>query len=107
MNKNYDDELVKNIVTQYFSGKAVTLLSAEHSIPRSTIYTWIKKHRKLKASNNVEISYQDYHNLKRRFDKLEEKLTIIKMADCSTSSPLQEKLSALEKLYGQFRACSD
>ena len=102
MNKNYDDELVKNIVTQYFSGKAVTLLSAEHSIPRSTIYNWIKKHRKLKASNNVEISYQDYHNLKRRFDKLEEKLTIIKMADCSTSSPLQEKLSALEKLYGQF-----
>ena len=102
MTKNYSDELIKGIVEQYFNGQAVALLSAEHGIPRSTIYHWIKKHRNLKSSNNAEISYQDYHNLKRRFDKLEEKLMVIKAANCNLSSPLQEKLTALEKLYGQF-----
>ena len=40
--------------------------------------------------------------MKRRADKLEEKLKIIKAAGCGLSAPLQHKLTALESLYGQY-----
>ena len=40
--------------------------------------------------------------MQRRYDKLEAQLEIIKLAGCGLSAPLQEKLAALEKLYGQY-----
>ena len=102
MNKKHNPELITTIITGYNQGHPVTLLSAEHNIPRSTIYFWLKRHQKLKSTTRTDISYQDYHNLKRRANKLEERLEIIKTAACSLSAPLQEKLEALEKLYGQY-----
>jgi len=104
MNKKYSNEIIRNIICEYSRGKAVALLCAERGIPRSTIYFWIKQYRKLKSDNDIEISYQDYHNLKRKNDKLEDILSIIKVTGCSLSAPLKEKLSALEKLYelGQY-----
>lgn len=102
MNNKYSEDVVIGVVKQYTNGQAIALLCAEYGIPRSTIYFWIKQHRKLKSSNNTEVSYQDYYNLKRRYDKLEEKLEVIKAAGCSLSAPLKEKLQALEKLYGQY-----
>jgi len=102
MHQKYNPELIKTIVNQYTNGQAVALLCAEHNIPRSTIYFWIKRHRKLKSTTDADISYLDYHKLKRRVEKLEERLNVIRAAECSLSAPLQEKLKALEKLYGQY-----
>jgi len=72
-----------------------------HSVPRSTLYSWIKRYQTLKSSTQTNVSHNDYYNLKRRADKLEERLKIIKAAGCGTSAPLKEKLVALEKLHGQ------
>ncbi|MCL1919054.1 MAG: transposase [Peptococcaceae bacterium] len=102
MNTKHSEEVIKGIVEQYSNGKAVALLCAEYRVPRSTVYFWIKQHRKLKSSSNAEISYWDYYSLKRKHNKLKEKLEIIKAAGCSLSAPLKEKLYALETLYGQF-----
>lgn len=102
MNKQYDAGLIKRILNQYHTGQSVALLCAEHGIPRSTIYFWIKQHQTLKSTTNTELSYRDYYNLKRKYDKLEEKLAVIKASGCSLSAPLNEKLKALEKLYGQY-----
>ena len=102
MNKKHSLETIKAIVAQYTSGQAVVHLCAEHNIPRSTIYSWIKRHQRLKSKDGTEISYQDYYNLKRRAHKLEERLKVIKAAGCSLSAPLQEKLEALETLHGQY-----
>jgi len=102
MNQKYSEETIKTIINQYASGQAVSLLCAEYEIPRSTIYFWLTQHQKLKSISNADISYQDYYNLKRRADKLEEKLRVIKAAGCGLSAPLQEKLMALENLYGQY-----
>ena len=102
MNQKYSEGLRSSIVARYFNGESVAILSANASIPRSTLYHWIKQSRKLKSSSGAEIAYQDYSNLKRRADRLEEKLRVIKAAECSLSAPLQEKLTALEKLCGQF-----
>jgi transposase-like protein len=102
VNQKYSQEIIKTIVHQYNEGTAVTLLCAEHGIPRSTIYFWLKQHQKLKPSTDSNVSYQDYYILKKKMEKLEEKLKVIKASECSLSAPLQEKLKALEKLYGQY-----
>ena len=102
MNKKYTNSLIASIITQHKNGYSVASLCAEHNIPRSTIYFWLKQHRTLKSSTGAEISYKDYHNLQRRYAKLEEILKIIKASGCGLSAPLEEKLTALEKLYGQY-----
>ena len=90
------------IIEQYHVGTSVALLCAEHGVPRSTIYFWIKQNRNLRSSTGAEVAYQDYYNLKRKYDKLEERLAVIKAAECSLVAPLNEKLEALERLYGQY-----
>lgn len=102
MNKKYSEETIQRVIEQYSNGESVALLCAEHEVPRSTVYSWIKQHQKLKSTSDLEISYRDYYNLKRKHDKLEEKLEVIKAAECSLAAPLKEKLEALEKLYGQY-----
>ena len=102
MNKKYKESFIKNIMERYRSGESVTFLTAQYGIPRSTLYSWIKQYAQLKSSEGTEITQQDYRNLKRTVAKLEERLKVIKAAECSLSAPLQEKLTALEKLYGQY-----
>ena len=102
MHKKYSEKEKATIVEQYFEGETAASLCSKHGVPRSTLYFWIKQHQKVKSSNQSDVTYNDYYNLKRRYDKLLEKLKVIKMAGCGTSAPLQERLEALEKLHGQF-----
>ena len=102
MSSKYSKKFVQNIVGQYEKGEAVAFLCKEYEVPRSTVYYWITQHKKLKSRSGTEVSYKDYYNLKRKYDKLEEKLAVVKAADCSFSAPLKAKLNALESLYGQY-----
>ena len=40
--------------------------------------------------------------MKRRIGKFEDMIQVLKTASCTVSSPLQEKLKAMELLYGHF-----
>jgi len=102
MSVKLTDQEKESIVAAYTGGQPVALLCAKHDIPRSTLYSWIKRYQTLKSSTQSDVCYNDYHNLKRRADKLEEQLKVLKVAGCGMSAPLREKLAALEKLYGQF-----
>ena len=102
MNIKYDNALIEKVVEEYHNGQSVALLCAEHNIPRSTVYFWVKQNQKLKSQSGTDLSYRDYYNLQRKYNKLEEKLEVIKATECSLSASLQEKLAALEKLYGQY-----
>lgn len=101
MNSKITDQEKSDIVAAYTDGQAVESLCIQHGIPRSTLYSWIKRFQILTSSTPNSVSYNDYHNLKRRADKLDEKLKVIQAAGCGTTAPLKEKLAALEKLYGQ------
>ena len=74
MNSKYNSETIKTVVQQYNEGTAVALLCTEHGVPRSTIYSWLKQHRILKSLTDSNVTYKDYHYLKRRMEKLEERL---------------------------------
>jgi len=90
MNKKFTGEEKKNIVTQYTNGQSAALLCIQHDIPRSTLYLWIKQHKKIKSSTPTTISYQEYSTLKKHVDMLEERLQVIKAAGCGTGAPLKK-----------------
>ena len=102
MATNLTDSQKSQIVAQYIAGQSVALLCAEHGVPRSTLYYWIRKHHPLQSAQNTIVSYHDFYNLKRRVERLETLLEIIKISECSLNAPLKEKLFALEKLYGRY-----
>ena len=102
MNKKHDENLVNTVVSEYSGGQSVIMLCAQYNLPRSTVYFWIKKSQIIQASDGTEVSYKEYLALKRRADKLEERINIIRESECSLSSALKDKLFALEQLYGQY-----
>ena len=102
MNKKHDEALINMVVAEHSNGQSVAMICSQYNLPRSTIYFWIKQHRAIKASDGTEVLYKDYLAHKRRVDKLEERIAIIRASGCSISAPLKEKLFVLEKLYGQY-----
>jgi len=100
--QNFNQKEKQKIVEAYRDGISAVVLCEQHNIPRSTLYYWIKQHHSLKSSTNNVVYYREYVELKRHTDKLEAQLAVIKAAGCALSAPLQIKLAALEKLYGQY-----
>lgn len=48
------------------------------------------------------VTPKEFSALKKRVEKLEGIIQVLKSVDCTVSAPLQDKLKALETLYGQF-----
>lgn len=48
------------------------------------------------------VTPKEFAALKKRVEKLEGIIQVLKSVDCTISAPLQDKLKALEALYGQF-----
>ena len=82
MQTKLTDSEKQEVVAQYNSGISVAELCIQHSIPRSTLYFWIHRFSPLKTITEKTVCYQDYYYLKRRIDKLEKQLEVIKASGC-------------------------
>lgn len=102
MQTKFGSEEKAEIVTMYIGGQSVSALCAQYGIARSTLYYWIQQYSPLRTVTDNTVYYKEYVELKRRTDKLEAQLAVLKAAGCGTAAPLQEKLIAIEKLYGQY-----
>ncbi|MDR0839993.1 MAG: IS3 family transposase [Christensenellaceae bacterium] len=102
MSDKYTETQKQEIVALYTTGTSVAELCAQYGVPRSTLYFWIHRFSSLKTITEKTVYYQEYLDLKRHADKLERQLEVIKAAGCGMDAPLQEKLAALERLYGQY-----
>ena len=72
MKKNYTTEEKQIVVQAYLNGKSATILSREYSVPRSTVYYWVKQHRQAIAEKeNSSVSLQDYRALQRKTEKIQ------------------------------------
>ena len=70
MKKNYTTEEKQIVVQAYLNGKSATILSREYSVPRSTVYYWVKQHRQAIAEKEKSsVSLQDYRALQRKTEK--------------------------------------
>ena len=89
-------------VKHYQNGETVLQICNENQIPRSTFYRWIQDYQQTVTDTGNIVTPQEFLYLKRRVEKLEAMVQVLKKVDCTVSPPLQEKLKAMEALYGQF-----
>jgi Transposase. len=45
MNKKYDKTLINTVVAEHSGGQSVAILCAHYTLPRSTVYFWIKQNQ--------------------------------------------------------------
>lgn len=98
----YTDALKKKLVEQYYNGDSVSDICLQHSIPRSTFYTWVKPFRTTYTQAGYEVNTNELMKLRKRVAKQEQIISVLKTIDCLSSAPLKEKLYALEKLHGKY-----
>lgn len=89
-------------VKRYQDGETVISICNENQIPRSTFYRWIQDYQQTVTDTGTIVTPQEFLYLKRKVKKLEDTIQVLKKVSCTVSSPLQEKLKAMEALYGQF-----
>ena len=89
-------------VKRYQDGETVIQICNENQIPRSTFYGWIQDYQQTVTDTGTIVTPQEFLYLKRKVKKLEDTSQVLKKVSCTVSSPLQEKLKAMEVLYGQF-----
>ena len=98
----YSFEEKRQLVMRYQNGESVAHICAETGIARSTFYSWIKPFQTTLTESGPLVTPQEFVLLKRRVEKQEAVIQVLKMIDCTVSAPLKDKLVAMEALYGQF-----
>ncbi len=103
MNCKYTEAEQQSLIERYLSGESVLSILEESAIPRSTLYSWIKIFRnKQQSGKQKAVNLTNFRLLENKVKRLEGIIEILKTVECSPTAPLEEKLIALENLYGQY-----
>lgn len=99
--KNYSSEEKASAIARYLEGgESVLSISADTGISRSSLYAWIKEERN--TADTVEFSLKNFRIMVNKISRLEGIIEILQRVNCTVSSPLEEKLPAMEELYSQY-----
>lgn len=98
----YSDEEKRGFVMRYQNGESVSDICTQTGIARSTLYSWLKTYQTTITKTGMVVTPKEFSALKKRVEKMESIIQVLKSVDCTVSAPLQDKLKALEVLYGQF-----
>ena len=98
----YTTEEKRQLVMRHQNGESAAHICAETGIARSTFYSWIKPFQATVTETGVLVTPQAFDALRRRVEKQDAIIRVLKSVNCTVSAPLKEKLEALEPLYGQF-----
>jgi len=98
----YTEKTRKNIQKRYMSGETVAEISKSTGIPRSTMYSWIAECRKERSNPKLDSPAMQIYQLKRRIEKLERIVEVLKTVDCTANSPLKVKLDEMESLKDKY-----
>ena len=98
---SYTKSFKKQVLDLCQKGASVSVVSKECSVPRSTIYRWLKEEISVKTSEQV-YSPNDIRAMERKVAKLEKIIAILKTVPCTVHAPLKDRLNALEQLHSEF-----
>lgn len=98
----YTTNQKQELVLRYQNGESVSDICTQTGIARSTFYSWLKPYQTTITDAGMIVTPKEFSALKKRVEKLEGIIQVLKSVDCTVSAPLQDKLKALETLYGQF-----
>ncbi len=101
MKKIYSQEFKEQIVQEHFAGNTITKLAKEHSLSRSTIYSWIKQYYKA-IKRTKPINMREYNNLQQKCEQLEKMVEILQQAPCTVTAPLSERYALIQDLSEKY-----
>ena len=87
MNQKYTAKDKETVVSLFLNGTSVSRLTSDTSIPRSTIYRWIKESQ-TQAEESDDYSPMNYYQLQRKYKKLESIVEILQRVNCKPTDPL-------------------
>ncbi|MBQ9501611.1 MAG: IS3 family transposase [Lentisphaeria bacterium] len=80
----------------------IPMLCERFGICKSTAYNWIREYSPVKRTKGRTITANDYYQLERENRTLRTENEIFRRSGCSLSSPLAEKLAAIDRLKSDF-----
>ena len=101
MAKHYPEGIHLTALKRHFSGKQTAAeIGRDLKIPHQTISAWICNAKD--GLDSIKWTPRKIHDLCEKVKRLESMISVLKSVNCNTYSPIQEKLLALEPLYGRF-----
>jgi len=97
----YSKSFKKQILDLCQNGVSVSAVATECTVPRGTIYRWLKEENSVETNEQV-YSPSDIRAMERKVAKLEKIIAILKTVPCTVHAPLKERLDALEQLHSEY-----
>ena len=98
MANRYTDELKKTVITQCEEGRTSREICAEYGISRSTLFLWKKQY----APGETSQIPREQYLLEKELERLRTENKIFKTCGCSPTSPLPERLAAIDTYQKEF-----
>ena len=102
MKNNYTPEQVRLCCTAYANGQSIATLSQDVSIPRSTIYTWIKREQEKAKQEKEKLPLKAYRLLEQKIERLQGIIEILKSLYNPSNLPIEEKVNLIENLQKKY-----
>lgn len=91
----YTAEQKRKLVLRYPNGESVSDICTQTDIARSTLYSWLKPYQTTITEAGMVVTPKEFVYLKKRVEKLEGIIQVLKSVDCTISAPLQDKLKSV------------
>ena len=88
----HSDIIKQEAISLYGLGTPAAEIAISLSISRSTVYKWVKEQNTVPS----DLTKSSIRRLENKVKRLEGIIEILQGVNCTTSSPLNEKLDALE-----------
>ena len=102
MKQTYTNEQVCQCCTAYASGQSVSELAKKLDIPKSTIYTWIKREQQHQRKTQEKLPLKSYRLLEQKVKRLENTIEILKSVLSPATLPLHKKVELIEQLQKKY-----
>lgn len=99
MNRKISSKTKEEIIKKYLTGATVLELSKTTGISRSTIYTWTST---LSKTKEKALNLRDFHDLKKKCERQELIIQILKESPCTINAPLKEKLTIIKEFSERY-----
>ena len=98
MARRYPEEFKRMIVKRYQLGNSVKEICAQHSIARSTLFLWVKQY----TTNEAGQIPREQYLMQKELERLRIENQIFKICGCAPSSPLSDRLAAIDTYQKEF-----
>ncbi len=102
MNQTYTNEQVRRCCIAYANGQSVSELAKILGIPRSTIYTWIKREQQQQEEQREKLPLKSYRLLEQKVKRLEGIIEILKSVPNTSTLPIEEKVELIDRLQKKY-----